>query len=241
MKFKKWTKRLEAGKDRGLAVLIDPDKFNPELVQLADKKVSCFLVGGSVLEKGNTDDCVKMIKKISKLPVILFPGDFTQLTGKADGLFFLSLLSGRNPEYLIGQHVKAAKHINKMALPSLPVAYLLLGKSHASATRKVTGTRAIPFEDRDEVLNTCLAAQLLGFRAIYLEAGSGANSAVPPTLIRYLKKHIHVPLIVGGGINSGRKANLLITAGADLLVVGNALEKNVSLISELVSVVKRSI
>jgi putative glycerol-1-phosphate prenyltransferase len=237
MKFTKWTKTLMAQKNPGLAVLVDPDKFNPELIRLAGKKISCFLVGGSILENGSAEDCVRKIKKLSDRPVILFPGDFTQLTGRADGLLLLSLLSGRNPEYLIGQHVKASKKIHQLQLPCLPVGYLLLGKDHFSATQRVTGTNAIPFNDKSAILNTCLAAQQLGFKAIYLEAGSGASEAVPPTLIRLLKKHIHLPLLVGGGVCSAKQVRLLISAGADLVVVGNALEKNVSLILELISVV----
>jgi len=237
MKFVKWTKKLQSRKAPGLAVLVDPDKFNPELIRLAGKKVSCFLVGGSILESGSSEACVKTIKKLSDRPVILFPGDYTQLTGRADGLLLLSLLSGRNPEYLIGQQVKAANKIRQLKLPSLPVAYLLLGEDHVSTTQRITGTSALPFSDRSLILNTCLAAQQLGFQAIYLEAGSGAKQAVPPALIPYLKKHIHLPLIVGGGINSAKTVKLLISAGADLVVVGNALEKDVSLILELISVV----
>ena len=226
-----------AQKNPGLAVLVDPDKFNPELIRLAGKKISCFLVGGSILENGSAEDCVRKIKELSDRPVILFPGDFTQLTARADGLLLLSLLSGRNPEYLIGQHVKASKKIHQLQLPCLPVGYLLLGKDHFSATQRVTGTNAIPFNDKSAILNTCLAAQQLGFKAIYLEAGSGASEAVPPNLIRLLKKHIHLPLLVGGGVCSAKQVRLLISAGADLVVVGNALEKNVSLILELISVV----
>jgi putative glycerol-1-phosphate prenyltransferase len=124
-----------------------------------------------------------------------------------------------------------------LQLPCLPVGYLLLGKDHFSATQRVTGTNAIPFNDKSAILNTCLAAQQLGFKAIYLEAGSGASEAVPPSLIRLLKKHIHLPLLVGGGVCSAEQVRLLISAGADLVVVGNALEKNVSLILELISVV----
>ncbi len=226
-----------AQKNPGLAVLVDPDKFNPGLIRLAGKKISCFLVGGSILENGSAEDCVRKIKELSDRPVILFPGDFTQLTARADGLLLLSLLSGRNPEYLIGQHVKASKKIHQLQLPCLPVGYLLLGKDHFSATQRVTGTNAIPFNDKSAILNTCLAAQQLGFKAIYLEAGSGASEAVPPSLIRLLKKHIHLPLLVGGGVCSAEQVRLLISAGADLVVVGNALEKNVSLILELISVV----
>lgn len=219
-----------------LAVLIDPDKFNPELVLLANKcKVSCFLVGGSVIEKGNLQQTVKHIKKLSSLPVILFPGDEKQLCREADGVFIPSLLSGRNPDYLIGKQILMAPVIKKMQLPHIPMAYMLIGGNNTSSTQKVTNTQPVHQNQSKKIINTAIAAEQLGFKAIYLEAGSGAKSAVTLTLIKSVKKAIKLPVIVGGGINNTAKTKNAIKAGANLVVIGNAFEKNVYLLAEISS------
>lgn len=234
MSFKNIIKKLGEAKKPMLAVLIDPDKFNPELVRLANKnKVSCFLVGGSELKKGDVTKTIIAIKKISKIPVILFPGNETQLSKKADGLLLLSLLSGRNPDYLISKHITAAPIIRKMKLEHLPTAYLLIDGGKVSTTQRVTGTRPLDPKNKTLLINTVIAAGQLGFKAVYLEAGSGANISVSATLIKSIKRHSNLPLIVGGGINSPQKAQKIINAGANMIVIGNALEKNVFLISEI--------
>ncbi|MBL7919067.1 MAG: phosphoglycerol geranylgeranyltransferase [Bacteroidia bacterium] len=234
MSFKKIIKKLEEAKKPLLAVLIDPDKFNPELVELANKtKISCFLVGGSELKKGDVTKTILAIKKISKIPVILFPGNETQLSKKADGLLLLSLLSGRNPDYLISKHIAAAPVIRKMKLPYLPTAYLLIDGGKVSTTQLVTGTQPLDPKNKTLIINTVIAAEQLGFKAIYLEAGSGASSSIPANLISNIKKHSNLPLIIGGGINSAQKTQKIINAGANLIVIGNALEKNVFLVSEI--------
>lgn len=222
------------GKKPLLAVLIDPDKFNEKLVLKCNKSgVSCFLVGGSVLEKGDLHATVKRIKALSSIPVLLFPGDERQLDKKADGLLLLSLLSGRNPEYLIGKHVKAAPIIRKMKLPHLSVAYLLVDGGRPSSTQKVTKTLPLNASDRLKIVNTAIAAELLGFGAIYLEAGSGAKQSIRPELLRAVKKQVNIPLIVGGGINKETTTRALIKAGANMLVLGNALEKDVHLVEDI--------
>jgi phosphoglycerol geranylgeranyltransferase len=234
MKFNKLIKKL---KDHGkpcLAVLIDPDKFDPRLIHLANTcRVACFLVGGSRLEKGDVTKTIRAIKKISKIPVVLFPGDETQLSKEADGLLLLSLLSGRNPEYLIEKHVTAAPVIKKMKLKHLPTAYLLINKGGTSATQQVTGTRPLDPANSTYIVNTAIAAQQLGFQAIYLEAGSGAKTSVAPALIKKIRKETAIPLIVGGGIDSVKKTQAIIAAGASMIVVGNALEKDVYLLTKL--------
>jgi putative glycerol-1-phosphate prenyltransferase len=236
MKFDSFIKKLKGSKPM-LAVLVDPDKFSAEVIRLSDKNnVSCFLVGGSELKSNNIAQTVKAIKRISKIPVILFPGDETQLTREADGLLLLSLLSGRNPEYLIEKHVRAAPLIQRLKLSHLPTAYLLLNGSAMSTTQKVTGTK--PLTEERAVIFTSLAGEQLGFKAIYLEAGSGAKKSVPPSLIRKVKRMVSIPVIVGGGIDSGRKAKDLIAAGANMIVVGNALEKDSHLIIEIGNVFK---
>lgn len=234
MKFNYLIKKLEAKKKPLLAILIDPDKFNPELIYLANKsKVACFLVGGSELKNGDVTKTILAIKKISQLPVILFPGNETQLSKAADGLLLLSLLSGRNPDYLISKHITAAPIIKKMKLPLLPTAYLLINGGVISTTERVTGTKPFDPSKKKIIINTVLAAEQLGFKAIYLEAGSGAKTNVASSLIKNIKKETALPLIVGGGIDSGKKARQIINAGANMIVIGNALEKNVFLLSEI--------
>lgn len=217
-----------------LAVLVDPDKYNKKLIELADQNnVGCFLVGGSKLKINNVKQIVDQIKKISKAPVILFPGDETQLVKNADGLLLLSLLSGRNPEYLIEKHVKAAPIIKRLKLQHIPTAYLLINGGKASTTQKITKTIPLNPKNSERIKNTSIAGEQLGFKAIYLEAGSGAKNNVPATLVKKIKQTVSIPLIIGGGIDSKAKAQQVIKAGANMVVVGNALEKNIYLIEKI--------
>ena len=233
MKFDLFIKKLN-GKKPMLAVLVDPDKYNADLIYLAEKnKTSCFLVGGSELKKNNIGVVIKDIKKRTKLPVIIFPGDEKQVTAVADGIFILSLLSGNNPEYLIGKHLKATPLIRKAKLPSLPVAYVLVDGGKKSTTEKVSKTKPLNAGDIKSIKNTSITGELLGFKAVYLEAGSGAGRTVNAKVVREVKKNIGIPLIVGGGIDSFEKAKQFISCGANMIVVGNALEKNIELIIEI--------
>lgn len=219
----------------GLAVLVDPDKFNSNLIKLANENhVHCFLVGGSGKLRQSSAKTVSKIKQLSAIPVVLFPGDETQLCKQADGLLLLSLLSGRNPEFLIEKHVKAAPIIKKLNLSHIPVAYLLIGKGKISTTQKVTRTQ--PLSNEKLILNTALAAEQLGFKAMYLEAGSGARHTISIALIKKIKRLVHIPLIVGGGIDSAAKAKKIMEAGANLIVVGNILEKNPKRLLEISSI-----
>src|SRR4051812_19356973 len=232
MKFKKIIRQLQKGKKPLLAVLIDPDKFNTEVVRIAKAAgVSCFLVGGSVLNSGDVSATIETIKGISDLPVILFPGDEKQLSEKADGLLLLSLLSGRNPEYLIEKHVLAAPVIKAMKLRFLATAYLLIGRKTKSSTQVVTKTNPLDSKHPDLIVNTALAAEQLGFGAVYLEAGSGSGESVPTEIIKEVRQMVEVPIIVGGGLNSKEKVKSVIEAGANMVVIGNALEKNVYLLT----------
>lgn len=234
MKFKQLIKALNSPGKPLLAVLIDPDKFNPELIRLAaNHNVSCFLVGGSKLHSGDVSDTISKIKKISEVPVVLFPGDESQLSKKADGLLLLSLLSGRNPDYLIEKHIRAAPVIKKMKLKYLSTAYLLIDGGKISSTQKITKTRPLDPVNETYIINTAIAAEQLGFGAVYLEAGSGAKSHIPAGLVKRVKKQLSIPVIVGGGIDSRQKAQKAIQTGANMIVVGNALEKNVYLLNEI--------
>lgn len=220
-----------------LAVLIDPDKFNPDLIKLCKgEAVSYFFVGGSKLHAGNIEKTVSAIKKISKVPVVIFPGDEKQISARANAILFLSLLSGRNPDYLIGKQVLAAPVIQKKRLECIATAYLLVNGNKTSVTQKVTQTK--PLHALTEIRDTALAGQLLGFKMIYLEAGSGAKTHIAAQIIKAVRKSVQLPLLVGGGIDSAHKARLAIRAGADIVVVGNALERDIQLVQELSSLFK---
>lgn len=223
-----------------LAVLIDPDKFNPELIKLANQcNVHYFFVGGSELVGGNIEKTISVIKKLSKIPILIFPGDEKQLSAKADAVLFLSLLSGRNPDYLIGKQVLAAPFIKQKKLECISTAYILVDGNKKSTTQKVTNTK--PLKDIKSIINTAIAAELLGFKTVYLEAGSGAEKSINASVIKKVKQNISIPLLVGGGINSTKKAQQAIDAGADILVIGNALEKDSILIKELSLLFKKSV
>ncbi len=226
-----WSKKIKLILQRKanrpkMAVLVDPDKFNKKVILLADKLfVDFFLIGGSDLKESNIHHVIVEIKKYSKKPVIIFPGDEKQISKNADGILFLSLVSGRNPEYLIEKQVQAAPVIQKYQIPFLPTAYLLIDGKHISTTQKVTGTSSLP-QNKKVIYNTCLAATMLGMQAIYLEAGSGANKTIRPDIITHIKKNIPLPLIVGGGIKNTSAIEKYVDTPVDCLVIGNALEKN---------------
>ncbi len=230
----KFDKLINTKHKARLAILIDPDKFNPSLIDLCEKtKVSFFLVGGSSLKKDNLSEVIREIKKRSKKPVIIFPGDETQISKSADGMLLLSLISGRNPDYLIGKHVKAAKKIKESKIKTLSTGYILIEGQKTSATQKITGTKALSAKNLDMIASTAIAGELLGMKAIYLEAGSGAREAVNTKIIKKVRSSVKLPVFVGGGINSYLKAKKAIEAGANVLVIGNSLEKNINLVSEI--------
>lgn len=217
-----------------LVVLIDPDKYNPDLIDIANEgKVSYFFVGGSQLVSGGLDKTIKDIKKRSDIPVVIFPGDETQVSKYADGLLLLSLISGRNPDYLIEMHVNAASKLKKSGLPILSTGYLLIEGGSVSTTQRVTKTQPLSLKNKKRIIDTAIAGELLGMKLIYLEAGSGAKKSLPQEIIRSVKKNITLPLIVGGGIDNVEKALNVIKSGADYVVVGNALEKYPELLKEL--------
>jgi phosphoglycerol geranylgeranyltransferase len=215
-----------------LILLIDPDKYNPELIKMADKsKASYIFVGGSILRKNTFEKTIKSIKEITKIPVIIFPGDETQISKHADGILMLSLLSGRNAEYLIGKHVKAASKIKAANIKVIPTGYILIDGAHKSTTQKITKTK--PLSNKKEIIETAIAGELLGKKVIYLEAGSGAKKTLNASIIKEVKKNISIPLIVGGGIDSVLKIKNILLSNPDYLVVGNALEKDPHFLIEL--------
>lgn len=221
-----------------LAVLVDPDRQNPEsletLVKLAvNCKVDFLFVGSSLLVEGRMDDTITVIKKLCAIPVVIFPGNNYQVSKHADAILFLSLISGRNPEYLIGQHVIAAPMVKEAGLETIPTGYILVDGGRISTTSYITQTVPVPNDKPDIAAATALAGEMLGLKAIYLEAGSGAKQHVSPALIKAVKQTVGVPLIVGGGIRSAEQAEEVCRAGADVIVVGNVLEKEPELLMEI--------
>lgn len=223
-----------------LAVLIDPEKIKLQQVHSFIQKVNLSLathifVGGSTDQYNDTERIVVEIKKYTTLPVILFPGDVNQVTPKADGILFLSLISGRNPEYLIDQQIDAALTVQKSNLEVLPTGYILIDGGTETSVQKVSQTNPIAQDDYNLILKTALAGQFSGKKLIYLEAGSGAKIPVSSVIINCVKSELKVPIIVGGGIRSIQQLNNAYNAGADMVVIGTAFENNPDFFNELKS------
>ena len=221
-----------------LAVLIDPEKVTIENLSSFFEKVhksivTHIFVGGSTDKNYQTEKVVSAIKKRTHLAVVLFPGSASQITKKADGILFLSLLSGRNPTYLIDQQVLAAPFLKKSSLEILPTGYILIDGGNITTVQKVSKTEPIAQSNVDLIVNTALAGEYLGKKLIYLEAGSGATVPVNVKIITQVKKHLTIPLIVGGGIRTKKQIENAYNAGADIVVVGTAFEKNESFFEEL--------
>ena len=221
-----------------LAVLIDPEKITPEKIPVFFEKVhqsiaTHIFVGGSTDKNKQTKTIVIAIKKATKLPVILFPGDANQITNTADGILFLSLLSGRNPAFLIEQQVKAAPILQKTALEIIPTGYILIDGGKETAVQKVSNTKPIAQNNLDLILNTALAGEFSGKDLIYLEAGSGATTPVSQKIIKTVSDNLSIPLIVGGGIRSKKQLETAFNSGADLVVIGTAFEKYESFFYDL--------
>ena len=224
---------------KSIAVLVDPDKVEDpsrlqHLINLASENcVDYFFVGGSLITGTNLSDVVRKIKENVTIPAVLFPGHSIQVDASADALLFLSLISGRNPELLIGQHVVAAPILRNTRLEVIPTGYMLINSGRITSVAYISNTMPIPDDKYSLAASTALAGQMLGLQAIYIDAGSGAEKEITPRMIASVRKSITVPLIVGGGINSAQKAIAALEAGADMIVVGNALEKNPDLLTEV--------
>jgi putative glycerol-1-phosphate prenyltransferase len=221
-----------------LAILIDPDKMvfsqMPRFIKLVNASMATYIfVGGSEVDDNVTQKMVVELKKHTSLPVILFPGDVSQITKEADALLFLSLISGRNTEYLIGKHIKAVPKLNALSLEVIPTGYILIENGKETSVQKVTGTQPLGRENIQLITNTAKAGELLGMKLIYLEAGSGATHPVNAEIISSVKKLINIPLVVGGGIRSLSQLEDAYKSGADLVVIGTAFEENESFFDEL--------
>ncbi len=230
--------RSEQGK-KSIAVLVDPDKIadaeqlGPLLRLATENCVDYFFVGGSLVTTTNLAAVVKTIKENSSIPVILFPGSALQINPSADAILFLSLISGRNPDLLIGQHVVAAPILKSNNLEILPTGYILVNSGKTTSVAYISNTTPIPEDKYSLAACTAMAGEMLGLKIIYLDAGSGAEREVNRKMIHAVRKSVDVPLIVGGGINTPAKAIQALEAGADLIVIGNALEKTPNLLTEI--------
>lgn len=224
-----------------LAVLLDPDKCYGELLdrvleQLKQSPPDFIFIGGSS-KYISTDELLNALEVIS-VPKLLFPGDASQFSPQADALLLLSLISGRNPDYLIGQHVQTALKIKKTGMEVIPVGYVLVDGGTNSSVKRVSKTEPIHADDIVTCISTAVAGELLGMKMIYLEAGSGAINPVSAEMIFAVKKELNIPLIVGGGIKSLNQLKTAFSAGADLVVVGNIFESETERIGEFVKEVK---
>jgi len=216
---------------KGFAMLIDPDKLDVEdlpalLEKVAGAAITCFLVGGSLLVNGNFRRVIPELKRLSNLPVYLFPGNAMQVVEGADGILFLSLISGRNPEMLIGNHVISAPLIRALDMEAIPTGYMLVDTGSRTSVHYMSNTHPIPYDKEDIAACTAMAGEMLGLRLMYLDGGSGAPRTISPEMVRAVRKAVDVPIMVGGGIRSMDAAAALFAAGADMIVVGNALEKS---------------
>ena len=227
---------------KSFAVLVDPDKVNDEdmdqLISLAcEAKTDFFLVGGSLVVSNYLDECVQLIKKRCHIPVILFPGSPSQVSKYADALLYLSLISGRNPELLIGQHVVSAPAVRKSGLEIMPTGYMVIDGGAPTTVSYISNAAPLPSDKSEIAMCTAMAGEMLGMKLIYMDAGSGARRAISETMIEKVAGCIEVPLIVGGGITTPEKAYLNCKAGADVIVVGNEIEKDASLIKEMAAAI----
>ena len=211
-----------------LAILLDPDKIKVEetfaLIQKIPPATDFLLIGGSFVGNGKTDAVVKEVKKYTKLPVILFPGDYEQFSKHADAILFLSLLSGENAAFLISHQLKAAPEIKKAQLSVIPTGYILIDGGNYSGVAQKSNTKPISQSNIEQIVNTAITAEYLGKKLIYLEAGSGAKQSVSSNIIQQVAKQVDLPIIVGGGIKTKKQINDAYEAGANVVVIGTAFE-----------------
>jgi len=226
---------IEAAKAKGrtlLAVLIDPDfgqdeaRLERTVQNACMAKADLIFVGGSLLTTATFDRCVALVKQWSDRPVVLFPGSPAQLSRHADAVLFLSLISGRNAELLIGQHVTAAPTIRAMGIEAIATGYMLIDGGKPTTVSYVSQTLPIPHDKPGIAAATAIAGELLGLRTIYMDTGSGATHTVSPEMVAAVRKSVDLPIIIGGGIRDAATARALADAGADVLVVGTAFEED---------------
>jgi phosphoglycerol geranylgeranyltransferase len=222
--------------DKSVALLLDPDKSSAgglkDILKIAADYHADYIFAGGSLTFNSIDKLIDSIRELCDIPVILFPGNLLQLSYKADAILLLSLISGRNPELLIGNHVIAAPYLRSVREKLISVGYILVGCGKKTSVEYISQTEAIPSDKTDLVVATALAGDMLGLNMIYLEAGSGAENPVPPAIIRAVKENVSVPVAVGGGLRSAGEISETFNAGANLVVLGNGCESDPGLLSE---------
>jgi phosphoglycerol geranylgeranyltransferase len=234
-------KTLQDRKAQGLksfAWLIDPDKFDEAIcdqfmAQNAFEKIDFIFVGGSLINGSSIQETIQKIKRHTDTPVIIFPGNNMHIALEADAILFLSLISGRNPEFLIGQHIIAAPFLKKSKLEILPTGYMLIEGGKPTTVSYISNTTPIPHDKPEVAACTAMAGEMLGLQLIYADAGSGADKPISSKMIALLSQSVQVPLIIGGGIRSAERAVEALDAGADMIVIGNAIEENPMLLNEI--------
>lgn len=219
-----------------LAVLIDPENQGTDkyrlLMELLEKHVPDFVFVGGSITSASIDAAINDVRRHCNCPVLLFPGNASQFSSKADALLYLSLISGRNPDYLIGQHVQSSMQIKASGIRVIPTGYILVESGCTTSVEYISGTKPIPRFKTTIAVATAMAGKFLGLQTIYLEAGSGAQNRVPDEMITSVKQSVDLPLIVGGGLRSAKDIAAVAKAGADVVVVGNVLEQNPNLLPE---------
>lgn len=229
---------------KSYALLIDPDKYNKtdlvNIINIANQEggPDFIFVGGSLLFN-DISDTIKQIKLLCNKPILVFPGNPTQVSPEADGILFLSLISGRNPEYLIGNHVLAAPKLKSYNIDITPTGYILINCGTDTSVSYISNTTPIPYTKNDIAISTAIAGEMLGLKCIYLEGGSGAFKPIAMQMIEKVKSNINIPLIVGGGIKTATQFHDAFKYGADLVVIGNAIEENPDLLHEMIAIKKR--
>ncbi|MFY0594156.1 geranylgeranylglyceryl/heptaprenylglyceryl phosphate synthase [Roseivirga sp.] len=228
---------------KSLAVLFDPDDTDERsliesLNVCLENNVDYLFVGGSLVTSNNLHEVVSMIKSYTDIPCVLFPGNAIQIDASADAILFLSLISGRNPELLIGQHVVAAPVVKRSNLEVIPTGYMLVNSGKPTSASYISNSQPLPNDKPSLSASTALAGEMLGFKSIYMDAGSGAEEPISAKVIKAVRKSLSVPLIIGGGLNSTTKAKQALDAGADIIVIGNGAQKNLNLVNEVSGLVK---
>ena len=230
-------------RQKAFAVLIDPDNIDEagcrHLLTLSQTcPVDYFFIGGSLITQSNQSALIQLIKSQSEVPVILFPSSGMHIDSDADAILLLSLISGRNPDLLIGQHVISAPLLKSSGLEILPTGYMLIDTGRQTTASYMSGTTPIPFDKPAIAACTAMAGEQLGLKLIYMDGGSGAMHAISPAMIKAVQRSIEIPLVVGGGVNTVEKAQSALDAGADVLVVGNEIERNPEFLTEVSKLVQ---